>query len=67
MITQKAKEELQEGVASLLDRQKMIHMADSRENGWGTVTEYKGNNFADNKEDNKMLNSDCFEGARRGD
>ena len=65
-IIQKVKEELQEGAASLLDRQKMIRLADTSENGWGAVAEYKGNDFADNKEDNKkMLNSDHSTGAKK--
>ena len=36
-------------------RQKMIQLADLSENGWGAVAEYKGYDFANNKEDNKKM------------
>ena len=36
----------------------MIRLADSLENGWDAVVEYKGNDFADNEENKKMVNSD---------
>jgi len=39
-----------EGVAALLDRQKMIRLADSSENSWAMVAEYRGNIFPDNEE-----------------
>jgi len=59
-------EELGEDVAALCDRQKMIHLADASENGWGAVDEYKGNDFADNEEDNqKMVKSDRSAGMKR--
>jgi len=40
-VIDKAREELQEGLASLNDQQKMIRMADSSENCWGAVKETK--------------------------
>ena len=66
-VINKAKEELQEGAAALTDRQKMIRLADTAENGWGAVREYKGlYEFADNEEDNtKMVNSDRSAGVKK--
>ena len=59
-VIDRARDELLEGVAALMDRQKMIRLADVAENGWGAVREYKGlYEFADNEVDNvKMVNSD---------
>jgi len=53
--------------AALMDRQKMIRLADMAENGWGAVREYKGlYEFAENEEDNiKMVNSDRSAGVKR--
>ena len=66
LIIKKAKDELEEGAAALADRQKMIQLADSSENGWGAVAEYKGYEFADNEEDNKKMgNSDHSAGVKR--
>ena len=46
-----AKDELQEGVAALTERQKMIRLTNSAENSCGAVRKYKGlNEFADNKD-----------------
>ena len=56
-IIDKAKEELEEGAAALADRQKMIRLADTSENGWGAVAEYKGYDFADSQEDNTRMGS----------
>jgi len=66
-VLEKARDELMEGAAALTDRQKMICLADSSENGWGAVKEYKGlYEFADNEEDNtKMVNSDRSAGVRK--
>ena len=66
-VIEKAKEELQEGAAALVDRQKMIRLADVAENGWGAVQEFKGlYEFADNEEENnKMANSDRLAGVKR--
>jgi len=54
-------------VTELTDRQKMICLADSAENGWGKVREYKGlYKFADNEEDNnKMVSSDRLAGVKK--
>ena len=67
VVIDKASEELQEGAACLNDRQKMIRLADSSENGWGAVREYKGMyDFADNEEDNtKMVNCDRSAGVKK--
>ena len=66
-VIDKAREELQEGAAALNDCQKMICLADSSENGWGAVREYKGMyDFADNEEDNtKMVNCDRSAGVKK--
>ena len=64
-VLEKAREELEEGAAVLADRQKMIQLADTSENGWGAVAEYKGYEFADNEEDNKKMgNSDQSAGVK---
>ena len=66
LIIKKAKDELEEGASALADRQKMIRLADSSENDWGAVAEYKGYKFADNEEDNKKMgNSDRSAGVKK--
>jgi len=48
------------------DRQKMIRLADTSENGWGAVDQYKGNDCANDEEDNqKMAKSDRSAGVKR--
>jgi len=65
-ILKKAKDELKEDVAALADRQKMIWLADSIENGWGMAAEYKGYDFTNDKEDNKkMRNSEWSTGVKK--
>ena len=66
-VIDRARDELLEGAAALMDRQKMIRLADVAENGWGAVREYKGlYEFADNEEDSvKMVNSDRSAGVKR--
>ena len=44
----------------------MIWLADTSENGWGAVDEFKGNDFADDEEDSqKMAKSDRSAGEKR--
>jgi len=66
-VIEKAKEELQEGATALADHQKMIRLANSSENGWGMVKEYKGMyDFADNEEGNtRIVNCDRSAGVKK--
>ena len=52
---EKALRELEEGASSLAVRQQHIRFADQSENGWDAVTEYIGNSFADDEEDNRKM------------
>jgi len=65
-VINKAKEKLQEGAAALTDRQKIIRLADTAENGWGAVREYKGlHEFADNEDNTTMVNFDQSAGVKK--
>ena len=56
VVIDKAREEFQEGLASLNDQQKMIRLADSSEDGWEVMKEYKDlYKFADNEEDSTKM------------
>ena len=47
----KAKEDLDEGISLLTNRQKIIKLADKSEFGWATVPEYVCDDLADNEAD----------------
>ena len=47
----KAKEELNEGISLLNNRQKILKLADKSEFGWGTVQEYVCDDLADDEAD----------------
>lgn len=50
-----ALEKIEEGMAMLERRQKLIKLADSSELGWRTVSEYETNAIADNSDDEKKM------------
>ena len=47
----KAKEELNEGISLLNNRQKLVKLADKSEFGWVTVQEYVRDDLADDEAD----------------
>ena len=51
----KAKTLLEEGEKLLVDRQKLLRIADRSENGWATVEEYMEDELADNSDDEKRI------------
>ena len=52
---EKATQEMEAGEALLLNRQKMIKLADRSELGWSVVEEYEADELADNSEDEKKI------------
>ena len=52
---QRAQEALEKGARLLAERQKLIKIADRSANGWGVVTEYTADEFADDSDDEKRL------------
>eukprot|EP00731_Ephydatia_muelleri_P024214 Em0016g485a len=52
---EKATQEMEAAEALLLNRQKMIKLADRSELGWSVVEEYKADELADNSEDEKKI------------
>ena len=52
---EKTREALKKGVQLLVERQKLIKIADRSEFGWGVVTEYTADELADNSDDEKRL------------
>ena len=52
---EKATQEMEAGEALLLNRQKMIKLADRSELGWSVVEEYDADELADNSEDEKKI------------
>ena len=48
---EKAKEELNEGITVLNNRQKLVKLADKSEFGWATVQEYVFDDLADDEAD----------------
>ena len=48
---EKAKEELNEGISLLKNRQKLVKSADKSEFGWATVQEYVFDDLADDEAD----------------
>ena len=51
----KAKEELNEGISLLNNRQKLVKLADKSEFGWTTVQEYVFDDLADDEADASMI------------
>ena len=54
-MTIKAQEKIEEGIELVINRQKLIKIADSSEFGWRTVMEYQTNAIADNSEDERKI------------
>ena len=52
---QRAREALEKGARLLVDRQKLIKVADRSDNGWGVVAEYTADEFAEDSGDEKRL------------
>ena len=52
---EKATQEMEAGEALLLNRQKMIKLADRSELGWSVVEEYEADELADSSEDEKKI------------
>ena len=55
---EKATQEMEAGEALLLNRQKMIKLADRSELGWSVVEEYEADELADNSEDEKIARAE---------
>ena len=51
----RAQEALERGARLLLERQKLIKIADRSANGWGVVAEYTADELADDSDDEKRL------------
>ena len=51
----RAQEALERGARLLLERQKLIKIADQSANGWGVVAEYTADELADDSDDEKRL------------
>ena len=62
---EKAKSLLEEGEKLILDRQKLIRIADRSENGWATVEEYMEDELADNSDDEKRIQKAEFRAGRK--
>ena len=52
---EKAKTALQEGEKLIVERQKLLRIADCSEHGWATAEEYQEDELADNSDDEKRL------------
>ena len=52
---ERAKTAIEEGEKLVLNRQKMIKIADRSEHGWATVEEYEDDELADDSDDEKRL------------
>ena len=52
---EKATQEMEAGETLLINRQKMIKLADRSELGWSIVEEYEADELADNSEDEKRI------------
>lgn len=51
----RAKETIESGLKLLAERQKLIKIADRSEHGWGVVTKYTADDFAEDSDDEKRL------------
>ena len=52
---EKAKKSLEQGLALLYERQKLIKLADRSEHGWGVVAEYTADELAEDSDDEKRI------------
>ena len=52
---EKAKKNLEQGLALLSERQKLIILADRSEHGWGVVAEYTADQLAEDSDDEKRI------------
>ena len=54
-LLERAAKELNEGMALLVHRQKIIKLADRSEAGWSVVEEYEGDDLADDSDDERRM------------
>ena len=54
-VVGKAKKNLEQGLALLSERQKLIKLADRSEHGWGVVAEYTADELAEDSDDEKRI------------
>ena len=52
---EKAKKNLEQGLALLSERQKLIKLVDRSEHGWGVVAEYTADELAEDSDDEKRI------------
>ena len=55
VLLDRAAKELEEGTVLIVHRQKVIKLADRSEAGWAVVEEYKGDDLANNSEDEQRM------------